>query len=72
MIIHFESPEARSEFVAEVSEHRKDIAAHLAPGKTFPDLIVQDLTPQQVEWVQQHVAGKGQLFDDVQFRPFST
>lgn len=70
MILKFQNPVARKEFLERVARERRDIFEHCRPAKRLPHVFAQELTSEQEAWLEKSVADSGSAFRDIPFQTF--
>jgi hypothetical protein len=70
MLLRFPNEGERDAFWRRLAAERRDIARRSRPAKTRPDLIVGDLDPEQLRWLEAEV-DQASLFADIEFEPLA-
>jgi hypothetical protein len=71
LILKFAGPVQREKFFNKLAEERTDIVPLFRGSKSVPQAVVSRLSPEQAQWVRQHLGGLGSAYDDVQFETLS-
>ena len=66
--LSFDSFEQRDAFVRSELESRPEMQSHYHVVGSRPDVVVQNVTPDDLSTLKNAVQGRGTWFDDVQFR----
>ncbi len=67
MMVKFKTTEAMERFLTLLSRERDDLAHAARAGQVRPDVVLQGLSPEDEQWVNEHLDGDAKAFAEVQF-----